>query len=152
MLYIIACRKSVYIFSMRVDSYEALLLLTWCRCAQLFIKYIYGWNKVKEWNMIHVMPHLRTDRERVLGALANQELKLPSPIQFEAWTPPDTGSGAFPSLRKLSYSSSRSKMCRSCRQDAPKMWKLLWPAASMESFSQETSSEPLTPCTPCRFL
>ena len=34
--------------------------------------------------MIHVMPHLRTDRERVLGALANQELKLPSPIQFEA--------------------------------------------------------------------
>ena len=106
------------------------------------IHQIYLWVKqVKEWNMIHVMPHLRTDRERVLGALANQELKLPSPIQFEAWTPPDTGSGAFPSLRKLSYSSSRSKMCRSCRQHAPKMWRLLWPAACMESFSQETRSE-----------
>ena len=86
------------------------------------------------------------------SALANQELKLPSPIQFEAWTPPDTGSGAFPSLRKLSYSSSRSKMRRSCRQDAPKMWRLLWPAASMESFSQDTGSEPLTPCTTRRFL
>ena len=147
MLYIIACRKSVYIFSMRVDSYKALLFLTWCRCAQLFIKYIYGWNKVKEWNMTNVCISIVPAR-----AAANQELKLPSSSIFEAWTPPDTGSGAFPSLKKLSYSSSRSKMCRSCRQDAPKMGRLLWPAAGLESFSQETRSEPLTPCTPCRFL
>ena len=80
MLYIIACRKSVYIFSMRVDSYKALLFLTWCRCAQLFIKYIYGWNKVKEWNMTNVCISIVPAR-----AAANQELKLPSSSIFEAW-------------------------------------------------------------------